>query len=262
MIIVGPGRRARGPREGRPGRRKDIQELAPLRTEYLQVNYAKAADIAALMQTRRSGKTRCCPSRGSVAIDERTNTLLIQDTADSIANIRQLVGTLDIPVRQVLIEARIVIVNDDFSRDLGVRAGLHRHASQRHRRPVRHLAARPRATDTIARLGARQPQQHRHAVPGRRADRRGQRASRYNVNLPVANPAGSLALMLLGSDYIVDLELSAAQAEGRGEVISSPRVITANQKEAAIAQGVEIPVPGVRLQRRHDHPVQAGRAAR
>ena len=65
--------------------------------------------------------------------------------------------------------------------------------------------------------------------------------SRYNVNLPVANPAGSLAFMLLGSDYIVDLELSAAQAEGRGEIISSPRVITANQKEASIEQGVEIP---------------------
>src|SRR5690606_9459504 len=101
--------------------RKEVQELAPLRTEYLQVNYAKAADLAALI---KSGNNNSLLSeRGSVAIDERTNTLLLQDTAERLADIRRLVSTLDIPVRQVMIEARIVIVNDDFSRDLGVRFG-------------------------------------------------------------------------------------------------------------------------------------------
>ena len=80
------------------------------------------------------------------------------------------------------------------------------------------------------------------------------------MNLPVASPAGSLAFMLLGRDYLVDLEISAAQAEGRGEVISTPRVITANQREASIEQGVEIPVPGVRFVGCHDDPVQEGRA--
>ena len=100
--------------------KKDIQELAPLRSEYLQVNYAKAADMAGLIKSQ--GGT-LLSSRGSVAVDERTNTLLLQDTADRLADIRRLVATLDIPVRQVLIEARIVIVNDDFERDLGARVG-------------------------------------------------------------------------------------------------------------------------------------------
>ena len=106
--------------------RKEVQELAPLRTEYLQVNYAKAGDLAALI---KSGDNNSLLSeRGSVAIDERTNTLLLQDTSDRLADIRRLVSTLDIPVRQVMIEARIVIVNDDYSRELG--CALRRHASR------------------------------------------------------------------------------------------------------------------------------------
>ncbi len=97
-----------------------MQELAPLRSEYVQVNYAKAQDMAELIKSQ--GGSLLSP-RGAVAVDERTNTLLLQDTADRLADIRRLVATLDIPIRQVLIEARIVIVNDDFSRELGVRAG-------------------------------------------------------------------------------------------------------------------------------------------
>ncbi len=100
--------------------RKEAQELSPLRTEYLQVNYAKAADLATLI---KSGAGSLISERGSVAIDERTNTLLLQDTAERLADIRRLVSTLDIPVKQVMIEARIVIVSDDYSRDLGVRFG-------------------------------------------------------------------------------------------------------------------------------------------
>ena len=98
-----------------------MQELAPLRSEYLQVNYAKAADMAALIKSQTNS---LLSPRGSVAVDERTNTLLLQDTADRLADIRRLVATLDIPVRQVLIEARIVIVNDDFERELGARFGF------------------------------------------------------------------------------------------------------------------------------------------
>jgi type IV pilus assembly protein PilQ len=92
-----------------------------VRTEYLQVNYAKASDLAALIKSQ--GKSSLLSERGSLSIDDRTNTLLLQDTADRLADIRRLVQTLDIPVKQVLIEARIVIVNDDFSRELGVRFG-------------------------------------------------------------------------------------------------------------------------------------------
>ena len=101
---------------------KSMTELSPVRTEYLQVNYAKASDLASLIKSQ--GKSSSLLSdRGSLSIDDRTNTLLLQDTADRLADIRRLVQTLDIPVKQVLIEARIVIVNDDFSRELGVRFG-------------------------------------------------------------------------------------------------------------------------------------------
>src|SRR6185369_13879827 len=101
--------------------RQQVQQLAPLRTEYLQINYAKAQDLAALMKS--GDKSSLLSERGSVSIDERTNTLHLQDTSERLADIRRLVSTLDIPVRQVLIEARIVIVNDDYSRELGVRFG-------------------------------------------------------------------------------------------------------------------------------------------
>jgi type IV pilus assembly protein PilQ len=219
--------------------RKELQELAPLRTEYLQINYAKAADLAALI---KSGQNNTLLSeRGSVSIDERTNTLLLQDTAERLADIRRLVATLDIPVRQVLIEARIVIVSDDFSRELGVRFG------------TSIVSAHHGGSDGLAVIGSRGlgGEDSENGIvlspyPGvapriTSIETRPNVDDRYMVNLPVANPAGRLALTLLDSDYLVDLELSAAQAEGRGEIQSSPRLITANRKEAVIEQGVEIP---------------------
>ncbi|HEX7113936.1 MAG TPA: type IV pilus secretin PilQ [Steroidobacter sp.] len=217
--------------------RQQVQELSPLRTEYLQINYAKASDLAALIKSGQGGSL--LSDRGSVAIDERTNTLLLQDTAERLADIRRLVSTLDIPVRQVMIEARIVIVNDDYSRELGVRFGANAVFNHGGRdglgsigNPVGDedeedgivISPYPGVAPTIVGI---------ENIPN--AD------DRYLVNLPVANPAGRIALTLLDSDYLVDLELSAAQAEGRGEIISSPRLITANQREATIEQGVEIP---------------------
>ena len=116
VIIVAPQAELATREKAELAARKDVQELAPLRSEYLQVNYAKAQDMATLLK----GQTNSLLSpRGSVAVDERTNTLLLQDTADRLADVRRLVATLDIPVRQVLIEARIVIVNNDFERSLG-----------------------------------------------------------------------------------------------------------------------------------------------
>jgi len=208
-----------------------------VRTEFLQVNYAKAADLASLLKGANGNSV--LSTRGSVAVDERTNTLLLSDTSESIAAVRKLVSTLDIPVKQVLIESRLVIVNDDFERDLGVRAGLTGTHGKRRQWPVHDLGHRGGHRHG-SELCAQQPRLQRNRLSGGHTDRH-QRPSRYNVNLPVSNPAGSLAFMLLGSDYIVDLELSAAQAEGRGEVVSSPRVITANQREATIEQGTEIP---------------------
>ncbi|MEN9705929.1 MAG: hypothetical protein RLZZ393_1808 [Pseudomonadota bacterium] len=243
VIIVAPADELAAREKASLAARKDIEELAPLRTEYLQVNYAKAMDIAAMVQSTGRGssgnRNSMLSSRGSVTVDERTNTLLLQDTADSIANIRQLVGTLDVPVRQVLIEARIVVVSEDFSRDLGVRTGItamRRNGSN----GLMSTSGTAVANDTI--LGSALSNVQSSGSPYPVTVPTGSTASsRYNVNLPAPSPAGSLAFMVLGSDYIVDLELSAAQSEGRGEVISSPRIITANQKEAVISQGTEIP---------------------
>jgi type IV pilus assembly protein PilQ len=235
VIIVAPQEELASREKADLAAKKDIQELAPLRSEYLQVNYAKAKDMENLIKSQ--GGT-LLSARGNVAVDDRTNTLLLQDTADRLADIRRLVATLDIPVRQVLIEARIVIVNDDFKRDLGARVGYT--TAQANGNGIWTTSGTAAATDTTiasalanqAATGSSFPVQ----VPtGATAPQR------YNVNLPVPTPAGSFALGILGSNYIVDLELSAAQAETRAEVISSPRVITANQKEATIEQGTEIP---------------------
>ena len=242
VILVAPAEEIAAREKAELAARKDLQELAPLRTEYLQVNYAKAEELAALIGKGGGGGgggQSLLSERGSIGIDSRTNTLLVQDTADRLTDIRKLVSTLDIPVKQVLIEARIVIVNDDFSRDLGVRMGL----TGKDERPDGLLAVSGsgEATNTmidsaitnLAAGGGPNPV----AVPTGPDDF----TNRYNVNMPVANPAGRIAMSLLSADYIVDLELSAAQAEGRGEIVSSPRVITANQKEATIEAGVEIP---------------------
>jgi type IV pilus assembly protein PilQ len=223
--------------------RQQVQQLAPLRTEYLQINYAKAGDLAALIKSGQNSSL--LSERGSVAIDERTNTLLLQDTSERLADIRRLVSTLDIPVRQVLIEARIVIVNDDYSRELGVRFGAQAAFMHGGRDGAGVVGANNFVTEdddiSISPFPERNPATGLPPVDVETSFQLPDPIERYMVNLPVANPAGRLALTLLDSDYIVDLELSAAQAEGRGEIISSPRLITANQREATIEQGVEIP---------------------
>ena len=210
------------------------QQQEPLHTRYLQINYAKAADLANLILG--GGQNPLISTRGSVTIDERTNTLLVQDIAVRIADIEGLVSRLDKPVRQVLIESRIVIVNDDYRRDLGVRLG----ATAVGAAPDDGLVAITGSGAGIETLAGSafdgatgQPVPFAGVIPP--VDQR------YNVNVPVANPAGRLALAILGPDYLLDLELSAIQAEGNGRIVSMPRIITANQKEARIEQGTEIP---------------------
>jgi type IV pilus assembly protein PilQ len=242
VIIVGPTDELANREKAALAARKDVQDLAPLRTEYLQINYAKAEDIAALIQAQAGGPgggKSLISARGSVTIDARTNTLLIQDTADSIANVRTLVSTLDIPVRQVRIEARIVVVSEDFSRDLGVRLGF---TGTESNGPNGLFATSGTASSVDTTLSSALTNLAGSGTPYPVNVPTGTSApSRYNVNLPAPNPAGTLAWAILGNDYIVDLELSAAQSEGRGEVISQPSIITANQKEAVISQGTEIP---------------------
>lgn len=212
-----------------------IEELVPLRTEFLQVNYAKAGTLSGLLSSAGGGSL--LSDRGNVSVDERTNTLIVQDTADRLEAIRSMVAALDIPVRQVLIESRIVIVSDDLSRELGVRWGFNRVSDDVG--DFFAISGSANASDSImssalenlADSGSPSPVQ----IPFGNFDR-------YNVNLPAGNPTGRLALAILDfDDYLIDLELSAAQAEGTGKIVSSPRVITANQSEATIKQGVEIP---------------------
>ncbi len=241
VILVGPAEELAKREKDELTARKEVEELAPLRTEYLQVNYAKATDLATLIKGK-SGNS-LISGRGSVAIDERTNTLLLQDTADRLADIRRLVSTLDIPVRQVLIESRVVIVNDDFSRQLGVRLGttnVQRHGSN----GLVAISGDASSNNTIVSSAISNLQSGNGPFPVQiPTATTGQPnfLDRYNINLPVANPAGSIALSVLNGNYLVDLELSAAQAEDRAEIVSAPRVITSNQKEAFIEQGVEIP---------------------
>ena len=236
VIIVAPAEEISAREKAELNARKDLQELEPLRSEYLQVNYAKATDMATLIKS--TGRSLLSP-RGNVSVDVRTNTLLLQDTADRLEDIRRLVTTLDIPVRQVRIESRLVIVNNDFQRELGAVLGL-TGVGKNGSNGLITTTGTAAGTDNIissaltnlAGTGSTNPV----GLPtGANA------ANRYNVNLPVSSPAGSIALGVLGSDYLLDLELSAAQTETRADIISSPSVITANQKQATILQGTEIP---------------------
>ena len=212
-----------------------ISELEPIYSEFLQVNYAKAGDLAALIDGS-SGGNSMLSDRGSLGVDDRTNTLLVQDTAERLQDVRRMVRTLDVPIKQVLIESRIVVVNDDFSRDLGVRLGLS--AFNESSTGLTTISGSGDGTDTMISsyldgLGS--------ILPGTPLLEYPDLSNRYNVNVPIAEAAGRFSLAVLENDYLVDLELTALEAEGRGEIVSTPRVITANQSEATIKQGVEIP---------------------
>jgi len=231
VTIIGPAAEIAAREKEILASKKEIQEIAPLRTDFLQVNYAKAQDLAALIKAKDNS---LLSDRGNVSIDERTNTLLLQDTADRLAEIRKLVSTLDIPVRQVQIEARVAIVNNDFSRDLGVRFGVNQ-VGTNGATGLYSVTGSSAGNSTV--IGSALANRSSTGSPFPVTIPTGD----FMVNLPAANTAGRIAMAVLGDNYLVDLELSAAEAEGRGEVISAPRVITANQKEATIAQGVEIP---------------------
>jgi type IV pilus assembly protein PilQ len=186
---------------------KQIEELEPLYSEFMQINYAKADVIATLL---KNPETSLLSERGTVTTDERTNTLLVQDTASKLVEIRKLVARLDIPVRQVLIESRIVVANDDFSRDLGVQFGMSKSSN----------------FDNDDKF---------YSVSGNQG-------GGLLVDLPVPSTSGiGLALGKVDGSFLLDLELSAMEAEGKGEVISNPRVLTSNQKAAYIETGTEIP---------------------
>lgn len=227
VIMVAPAEEIAAREKQEFESQKQIQDLAPLVSDLIQINYAKAEEIASLLKARENSMLS---ERGNVTVDQRTNTLLVRDTTDKLLDIRKLVAKLDIPVRQVLIESRVVVANDDFSRDLGVRMGTTGVTSNGSNGAI---AVSGSAAGTAAMVGSAPLPVNLPTLD-----------QRLNVNLPVTSTSGQpgqLALAVLGSDYLIDLELSAMQAEGRGEVVSTPRVITSNQNEARIRQGVEIP---------------------
>ena len=209
--------------------KKQIEELEPMYSEYIQVNYAKASDLAALL---KSSDTTLMSDRGMVTTDQRTNTLLVQDTAAKLVEVRQLVARLDIPVRQVLIESRIVIANNDFSKELGVKFGLNKQTEFN-------------GGNNIVSVGGTRPGDPRTGGGGVvDPDFTNPESSADNllVDLGVVGASSSIGMAIgkVGS-YMLNLELSAMEAEGQGEVISSPRVLTSNQKAAFIESGTEIP---------------------
>ncbi|MCB1773457.1 MAG: type IV pilus secretin PilQ [Gammaproteobacteria bacterium] len=207
---------------------QQIEELAPLRSELIEINYAKASSLAELL---KSEENNLISERGSVSIDERTNTLLVQDTAAKLNEIRALVSELDVPIRQVLIESRIVIANNDFARDIGVKLGI--------------SGAGTKNTRTGVVGGGIAGDLDASAIAGPFITTGGGDNENLLVNLPqtLATGSGGALNMVLGKmgSYLLRLELSAMQQEGKGEIVSSPRLITSDQNTAVIKQGVEIP---------------------
>ncbi|AUC87098.1 MAG: type IV pilus secretin PilQ [Alteromonas sp.] len=196
--------------------RQQVADLAPLQTVDIAINYAKAAELAAILKSTEGG---ILSDRGGVTVDERTNTLLIRDTLESIDEARKTIEVLDIPVKQVLIESRMVTVLDNVDEQLGVRWGFS------DRQDDNGVSGSLEGADTIA--GGIAPTIN----------------DRLNVNLPVSSAAGTIGFQIasLIDGTILDLELSALESENKGEIIASPRITVANQHEAYIEQGTEIP---------------------
>ena len=241
VIIIGPTEELANREKAELAAHKEVQDLSPIRSEFMTVNYAKVADLAKMIRPTGAGaagggKNTLLSNRGSLSIDERTNTLLVQDTAENLAEIRRLVQTLDVPVKQVLIECRIVVVSDTFERDLGAQFGI-TSAQKNGNNGLLAVTGSGAGADTIVQSAitnlSKGPSPFPVATPAL--------ANRYMVNTPAASTNGSIGVSLLAGSYLVDLALSAAENEGKSETISSPRVITANQKQAVILQGTEIP---------------------
>ncbi|MFA7832142.1 type IV pilus secretin PilQ [Aeromonas dhakensis] len=223
ILLVAPAEEIAAREKQQLESRNQVADLAPLYTEYLQINYAKASEVAALLS---SESTKLLSAKGAVSVDERTNVLVVKDTADVISSIKRMLDILDIPVKQVVIEARMVTIDDGFDEALGVRWGVTKNDGHGNSTSGtiegNDGSGNNNGGSTITRPGV---------------------DDRLNVNLPVTNAAGTLAFQVarLANGTLLDLELSALEKESKAEIIASPRVTTANQKPALIEQGTEIP---------------------
>lgn len=220
---------------------KQLQELAPLRTEYIRVRYANARALFDLFGSRQGGgggqggggdgssTGSILSERGQAIVDERTNSIILTDTEDKIAQFRQLVDQIDIPIRQVMIEARIVIANTDFRKDMGVRWGG--------------IGARVHNGNIIEAGGSTESLDSDPGSPSDFFFGSGSTDLEEGmiVDLGVSNPAGSIAFDIISDNIMLDLELSALQDSGQAEIVSQPKVITGDKQRATIESGSEIP---------------------
>lgn len=215
---------------------RSVADLALLQTEFIQVNYAKAGDLEALIKAESNN---LLSERGSVTIDERTNTLIVQDVSDSIASVKELLLKLDRPVRQVLIESRIVTADESFVKDLGARFGYSKNTKQGNALSREDIGDGGGENPFVIFGGSNEGNLDGSAGTGIGTEGG---AEGLLVDLAAPTGAGAVSLVIgkIGS-YLLQLELSALIAEGRGEQIASPKVITANQRQARIESGVEIP---------------------
>lgn len=219
-----------------------IQDLEPLRTQSFQLNYAKAADIAEQL-TRSSGTqggntSRILSNRGSVIAEPRTNQIFVSDIPSRLAQVQEMIAKLDVAVRQVLIEARIVEASDSFGRSLGVKLGGSDLRGVRGGDP----GYRVRGSNRVALGGSYNAVS---ATTGEGESSMLNTSTTQFLNLPASAVDGSapatfaLSLFSAAANRFLNLELSAMEADGQGKVVSSPRVVTANQVKAIIEQGTE-----------------------
>ena len=243
VVWVAPQKEIADYEQAKEDARIAIDNRAEMVTEYVPINYGNAEDIAKLLtEESKSGsgsggagagnqQRGFLSGRGSISFDRRTNTLLIIDIPSKVTEIKRLIGLLDKPVDQVLIEARIVIATETFARELGAKFGINGATGDRNDPSSVGFGGSTGSAGANARARAANPTGPDFPINN----------SAMNVNLPVVNAAGTLALSILNfGNYMLDTELSALQEEGRGEVISNPRIVTSNQKEAVIRQGQEV----------------------
>ncbi len=214
VIMIAPSKEINAWEKAQLEQLKIVEELSPLRTELIEINYADAADIASILESGRGSneddKNSLLSARGQVTVDPRTNSLLVLETSQKLEEISNLIRKLDVPVKQVMIESRIVTADDNFTRELGIRWN-----------------AGQDGTD----------------------DTEGSNSTNLDVsgfvNAAAFAPVGGLDVVLtkIGST-VLDLELRAMQAESKGEILSNPRIVTANNSSATIEQGIKIAVPG------------------
>lgn len=230
VVLVAPSEEIAAQEKIELEAKQQATELAPLRTAHFQINFAKATELEKLFKGE-GAKGGLLSERGQVIIDERTNMLMIKDTDENISEVRRILAQLDVPVRQVLIESRVVIATDDFAKELGVRLG---------KSSVSSGITAGGGVSGVSGSGTITS----GTVNGTTQIIRGddlEVVDRMNVNMPVVGASGSLALAIISGGNLLELELSARQAENQSEIVASPRVVTADRNEAFIESGVEIP---------------------